>query len=91
MKRAGDWHVYMVGPLDWGWEGIYRCFLADVPNEVLDAAHALGWEGDVRGDACGSFLVPVEGGFERAYCWKQDNNGTCFIGSPIPFAHLEDL
>jgi hypothetical protein len=46
------------------------------------------WEGDFREDPR-VFWLPGECGFEYAFVWKQDNNGTTFIVSPIPLTWLE--
>jgi len=49
-----------------------------------------GWEGDYRE---GPFVMPVlielEVGY--AFVWKQDNNGSTFVLSPVPLPYLETL
>ncbi|MBF0449003.1 MAG: hypothetical protein HQL67_12440 [Magnetococcales bacterium] len=53
------------------------------------AARNHGWEGDIRD---GPYIAGVP---EGEYCssvmvaWKQDNNGTTFIGSPVRLPWLE--
>ncbi|MBC2653774.1 hypothetical protein H7F50_04260 [Novosphingobium flavum] len=48
-----------------------------------------GWEGDYRSDATPRvFFVPGEGQFEYGFAWKQENNGTTFVASPVAMPHL---
>jgi len=49
-----------------------------------------GWEGDFRG-AAHVFLVPTENEFSYGFAWKQDNNGTTYVISPVALAHLRRL
>ena len=49
-----------------------------------------GWEGDIRGDAH-VFMVPAENEFLYGFAWKQDNNGTTYVVSPVKLPHLDDL
>jgi hypothetical protein len=53
-------------------------------------ARQKGWGGDFRGDPH-VFMVPVELEFTYAFAWKQDNNGTTFIVSPVELPHLKQL
>lgn len=62
-------------------------FLKDF-KRAKDAATDEGWEGDFRGKARVLYL-PSETGFDHAFAWKQDNNGTTFIVSPQILPHLE--
>ena len=62
-----------------------------VYSEAQILAKMEGWDGEVRdgpyisgipafpGDGCPQFLIG----------WKQDNNGTTFVASPIPLKWLE--
>lgn len=49
-----------------------------------------GWEGDFRE---GPFVMPVLVELEVSYAfvWKQDNNGSTFVLSPVPLPYLETL
>lgn len=82
--------VYAIPPIDADWELLGRARIADVPVEGRRRAMDLGWEGDVRDDLIGRFLIPVEDGFAVGFIWKQENNGTCFIVSPVSLPHLEE-
>lgn len=53
-------------------------------------ARDLHWEGDFRE---GPFVMPVLVELEvgHAFVWKQDNNGSTFVLSPVPLPYLENL
>lgn len=91
MKRAGRWWVYGISPVDHGWEEMTPASIEDVPSEAREAARQLGWEGDVRGADCVRFWVPDEVDFIDGFIWKQDNNGSCFVVSPVQLPHVEGL
>lgn len=63
---------------------------ADLNSATLAAAEQMGWEGDIR-EGPFWFAVPCEQGMEFGIVFKQDNNGTTYVGSPVPLAHLDDL
>ena len=51
-----------------------------------------GWEGDVR-DGTGIYVFAVPGeesDTEVGFVFKQDNNGTTFVISPVELPHLRD-
>jgi len=49
-----------------------------------------GWEGDCR-EGPYFFAVPTDDGMMRfGYIVKQDNNGTTYVASPYPIAHLTE-
>jgi len=48
------------------------------------------WEGDVNG-SISVFSVPCEGNMEVGFVWKQSNNGTTFVISPIKLPHLDEI
>ena len=49
-----------------------------------------GWEGDFReGPFVMPVLIEIEVGY--AFVFKQDNNGTTFVLSPVPLPYLENL
>ena len=85
------WWVYAIGPIDIGWEDLVCIELDVVPWAVRAAAASLGWEGDVRGSECAKFSLPCEDDFIAGYVWKQDNNGTCFVASPVELPYLNDV
>ena len=49
-----------------------------------------GWEGDFRIDPV-VFWVPDDTQFSYGFVFKQDNNGTTYIVSPVDMPHLKDL
>jgi hypothetical protein len=90
-------------PVDW-WCGCltFDQYVATLqPKEIAEAkallekakAHAdqCGWEGDmVEGPFV--FGVPPRHGyntFDVGFAWKQDNNGTTYVVSPVPMPWLE--
>src|SRR5690242_7797723 len=58
-------------------------------TRLKDRAEAVfrtsGWEGDVR-ERPFYFPVPGDTRMRGRYALKQDNNGNCFVASPIPIA-----
>jgi|GEM_PF-1324182 len=62
-------------------------FLSDW-EDAKAAAAGNGWEGDFRHDPVVIWL-PNESGFEYAFAFKQDNNGTSFIVSRRAIPWLE--
>lgn len=62
-------------------------------NQFLEngkaAARRVGWEGDFRDDPHVGFL-PRYDSLLPYVVWKQDNNGTTFVVSPVPLPYLED-
>lgn len=53
-------------------------------------AKSRGWEGDFRHDPV-VFWIPGETGFMFAFAFKQDNNGSTFVISPVMLPWLEEL
>jgi ATP-dependent Lon protease len=47
-------------------------------------------EGDIR-ESPYYFSVPGDNKMEIGYIIKQDNNGDCFVASPVPLPHLKQL
>ncbi|WP_312435441.1 hypothetical protein [Janthinobacterium sp.] len=65
-------------------------------NEFLESwenakkmAKQVGWEGDFR-HSPGVFWVPTPDGFKHGFAFKQDNNGSTFVISPVKMSWLED-
>ncbi|MDF2784473.1 MAG: uncharacterized protein K0S95_1008 [Pantoea eucrina] len=57
-------------------------------EQARNLAYAGMWEGDYR-EPPKVFWIPDDHSFTYAFVWKQDNNGTTFIVSPVPLPHLE--
>jgi len=47
------------------------------------------WEGDFRNGPV-VMCLPKDEHFEFAFVWKQDNNGTTFVASPIELPWLDE-
>lgn len=88
------YYVYATGPIDF-WQGwnkpddkyadIGRVhFILERFSEVAVLAHDKGWEGDIRE---GPYWIPVpfddSGRCDVILAWKQDNNNTTFVASPV--------
>jgi hypothetical protein len=80
-------YVYSIPPIDLGWHNLAT--VGHLPRHIETIASALGWEGDVVG-CIRTFFVPVDDGFRQGYVWKQHNNGTSFVASPVRFEHLDN-
>jgi len=59
-------------------------------SDAQELASQRGWEGDFRNDPA-VFWIPHETDFKCGFVFKQDNNGTTFVLSPIEMKHLEEL
>ncbi|WP_322997914.1 hypothetical protein [Castellaniella sp.] len=110
------WHVYGVGPIDFGWDHLKTVeetarslgegeamdklqgwggttdpgldeFLQGW-NSAQNAARDHGWEGDFRHDPV-VFWVPGESNFQFGFAFKQDNNGTTFVVSPVELPYAD--
>lgn len=57
-------------------------------RSAKDAAYSAGWEGDFRGKPV-VFWVPAESEFTYGFVFKQDNNGTTYVVSPVELPHLK--
>jgi len=64
-------------------------FLSDW-KAAREAATAKGWKGDFRQSPV-VFWIPDETGFRYGFAFKQDNNGTTFIITPVQMHWLERL
>jgi len=57
-----------------------------------DAAFGQGWEGTFRSnDQRVVFAVPHEGDFQIGFVFKQDNNGSTYVVSPVEMPHLNQF
>jgi hypothetical protein len=56
-------------------------------EDAQDLAAERGWDGDFRSPAR-VFWVPDEGEFHFGFVFKQDNNGTTYVVSPVELPHL---
>lgn len=57
-------------------------FLADW-EQAKGLAYSENWEGDFRQGPV-VFWVPVDGTFKYGFAFKQSNNGSSFVISPVP-------
>lgn len=53
------------------------------------AARASGWEGDFRNEPC-VFWLPSDDDFTSGFVFKQDNNGTTYVISPLEIPALNE-
>lgn len=61
----------------------------DAFRSAKSIAKCTGWEGDYRlYEGPRVFFLPSESTFEYGFVWKQDNNGSTFVISPIELPHL---
>lgn len=63
-------------------------FLADFEAAKKLASEGY-WEGDYRNSPV-VFFLPTECEFQYAFAWKQDNNGSTFIVSPVALPWLDE-
>jgi len=98
-------YVYELGPVDY-FDGAMTVDQAikssneDVGQEILrsflQAARAVidesSWEGTITDGPYVIALPPVDGDFSLlwGFIWKQNNNGTTFIASPLPLWWLDE-
>ena len=72
------------------WEDRLTVFLSRW-KFAQENARSNGWEGDFRGEPRVIWLPdPEAADFVPAFVFKQDNNGTTFVVSPIQITHLGD-
>jgi hypothetical protein len=64
--------------------------VGELKTQAEVAFKTIGWEGDVR-EGPFYFALPGDNNLLIGYIVKQDNNGDCFIASPVPLPHLEGL
>ena len=53
------------------------------------AASEKGWEGDFRNEPA-VFMIPQDVDFLFGFVFKQENNGTTFVVSPVALHHLDE-
>jgi hypothetical protein len=90
-----QFYIYVLPPIDFGWNML---FVADHGEEPLRALlnraaalpDGLAWEGDFSWGP-GQFAIPTDTEFTAGYAWKQANNGTTYIASPIKLPWLDAL
>lgn len=75
---------------DWNSVSSYCNELGELQSKAEAAFKQIGWEGDTR-EGPYYFAVPGDNKMEIGYIVKQDNNGDCFVASPVPLPHLERL
>lgn len=65
---------------------VVKSFVDDWESAKM-AASSKGWEGDFRHKPV-VFWIPIEDRFEHGFVFKQDNNGTTFVVSPVELPWL---
>lgn len=77
---------------------VHNVFSPSVNDFIRDwesAKHAAsehGWEGDFRStDQRVVFAIPHEGDFQIGFVFKQHNNGSTFVVSPVEQLHLNQF
>lgn len=67
--------------------------LSEIYANIAEAMNGTaGWEGDVRGDDLYVFALPGHSGSTLiGYVWKQDNNGSTFVASPVRLQWLDEF
>ncbi|MBZ4402420.1 hypothetical protein [Myxococcus sp. AS-1-15] len=92
--NADNFRIYVVPPIDFGWETL---LVADKYDDTLcallqraRAQTSCAWEGDFM-QGPGKFAIPMEGSFAFGYAWKQANDGTTFVASPVQLPWMERL
>lgn len=58
-------------------------------ESAQEAAGDKGWAGDFR-SAPRVFWVPGDTEFDFGFVFKQDNNGTTYVVSPVELPHLDE-
>ena len=64
--------------------------VGELKAQAEEAFKTIGWEGDAR-EGPFYFALPGDNNLLIGYIVKQDNNGECFVASPVPLTHLEGL
>lgn len=89
-----EYWVYSVNPID-NWTGWASFSSYDLPYQFIqalkEAAALADWEGDVRakpGWRVAPVPCPDECDSVAIFAFKQDNNGTTFVFSPVKMPHL---
>lgn len=88
---VSKYRIYAINPIDHDWDRMTAADEHDPElSAVLERAMAVSvWEGDFQRRPR-TILIPVLGYAHliRAFIWKQDNNGTTFIASPVELPWL---
>ena len=87
--------LYEISPIDhWGDHSALK-----YPKEffvwLMECAYRIArsdgfWEGDIHELQTFSVPDPENQSFATGVVWKQRNNGTCFVCSPVPLPYLEE-
>lgn len=74
------------------WKDLASIFslLEVLKSESETAFKKIDWEGDVR-EGPFYFAIPSENSMSFGYALKQENNGNCFISSPVEMPHLKSI
>lgn len=73
---------------DYEWDSINSEHFMEHWELAKQWAKEKGWEGDFREDAR-VFWVPDDTQLSYGFVWKQDNNGTTYVVSPVALPHLQ--
>lgn len=99
-------YVYVTNPIDfWPVSSLWEFVDGITPNDILKPsmimfdfgracrlASKAGWEGDfARVPTIFWTPNPSEGDWSYGFAWKQHNNGTCFVVSPLEIPHLKEF
>jgi hypothetical protein len=98
-----QYHIYTLSPIDdWdGWNELHETSPdRDKPDALWELLSALQqkartirypWEGDC---SQGPFWLPLPadtGNYLFLFAWKQSNNGTTFVASPVELPWLDQI
>ena len=78
---------------DWIWhcpKARYFQVLRTVEQAKKDMKEQTAWEGDIRGNKIYVFFLPFPSTALFGLAWKQENNGTTFVWSPVELAYLKE-
>lgn len=92
---ASDYKIYVLSPMDDGWDDMLGADPASEPlASILQRARGpeFRWEGDFRPHGHPRRIPVPDGeyGTHQIYVWKQENNGTTFVASPVRLPWLEE-
>lgn len=62
----------------------------DAWDDAQRSARNNGWEGDFRQDPVVFWLPTENPQFSFGFTFKQDNNGTTWVVSPVPLSYLQE-
>lgn len=69
--------------------GLFR--LAMECSRAVSKLPGCTWDGDIRDKNLYVFALPDDGGTRLGLVWKQDDNGTTFVCSPVELPWLRNI